>query len=246
VLPWALKVVLLTELLGLAGVAIVLGGDTLGRVTAAIGGSIGQAFGPLIPVGVRTAVTSATAVAVTIAAPRLDAPVSAYTQLPNVAVSGLLPGGVAGTGDVLKVYVGGTIAATEPVPPTIDFTVASVALAEGPNVITATISTPAGESEPSAPISITFDNIAPPLTLSSPRNGASVRTATVAVVGTTQAGSTVTIEDVATAGSTSVVASANGAFAATITLAKGSNALIVTAVDPAGNRTTKSLTVVRR
>jgi hypothetical protein len=240
-LPWPLRVLLLAGLLGLGALAIVLGGTALGRVAGGIGGAFGDAFGGFFPSGAPSASTTSAL----IGAPRLDPPMSAYTQLPSVDVSGLLPSGVAGTDDVLHVYVGGTLAASQRVPTTNDFRVVGVALAAGANVITATISTPAGDSGPSAPISITFDNVAPPLAFSSPKNGASVTSATVTVKGTTQAGSTVTIRDVSTAGSTSTVAGANGAFSASITLAEGSNALIVTAADPAGNRTTKTLTVVR-
>ena len=69
-------------------------------------------------------------------------------------------------------------------------------------------------------------------------------TATVAVKGTTQPGATVTIHDANTGGSTSVVAVASGAFAVNVTLAEGPNVMTITSVDQAGNRTTKTLTVV--
>lgn len=240
-LPWPLKVLLLAGLLGLGAVAIVLGGGTLGRIAAGLGGAVDHAFGGLLPLDSPGASTSSVA----IDAPQLDAPISAYTQVPSVDITGHLPSGVAGTDDKVNIYVGGALRASQPVPTTNDFAVAGVPLVEGPNVITATIATSDGASEPSAPISITFDDVAPPLTFTSPKNGASVTTATVAVKGTTQAGATVTIRDINTGGSTSIVAGANGAFAAMVTLAEGSNSLTVTAVDPAGNRTSKTLTVVR-
>lgn len=239
-LPWPVRALLLAALLGLGALAILLGGGTLGRVTAGIGGAISSAFGGLIPVGAASASASQPG----IPTPRLDPPVSAYTQLASADISGHLPGDVAGTTDEIKVYVGGELAGQQQVPTTNDFVVTGVKLAEGPNVITATLVTADGESGPSAPITITFDDVPPPLAFSSPKDGASVATATVAVKGTTQPGATVTIHDANTGGSTSVVAVASGAFAVTVTLAEGPNVMTITSVDPAGNRTTKTLTVV--
>ena len=238
-LPWPVRALLLAALLGLGALAILLGGGTLGRVTAGIGGAISSAFGGLLPLSQP----SASASSAEIPTPRLDQPVSAYTQLPSIDITGTLPGDVAGTSDELKVYVGGELKASQQVPTTNDFVVAGVPLAEGPNVITATLVTADGEGAPSAPITVTFDDVPPPLAFSSPKNGASIATATVAVKGTTQPGATVTIQDANTGGSTSVVAAASGGFSATVTLAEGPNALTITAVDQAGNRTTKTLTV---
>lgn len=239
-LPWPVRALLLAALLGLGALAILLGGGTLGRMTAGIGGAITSAFGGFVP----AAGPSSSASQSGIPTPRLDPPISAFTQLPRVDISGLLPGDVAGTTDQLKVYVGGEMKATQQVPTTNDFTVPAVPLAEGPNVITATLVTAEGESGPSEPITITYDDVPPPLTFSSPKDGAAVATATVAVKGTTQPGATVTIHDANTGGSTSVLAAASGAFAVNVTLAQGPNALTVTSVDQAGNRTTKTLTVV--
>jgi hypothetical protein len=239
-LPWPVRALLLAALLGLGALAILLGGGTLGRVTAGLGGAISSAFGGIIPVGAASASASQPG----IPTPRLDPPISAFSQISTVDISGHLPGDVAGTTDEIKVYVGGEKAAQQQVPTTNDFVVTGVGLAEGPNVITATLVTADGESGPSAPITITFDDVPPPLALSSPKDGASVATATVAVKGTTQPGATVTIHDANTGGSTSVVAVVSGAFAVTVTLAEGPNVMTITSVDQAGNRTTKTLTVV--
>ena len=105
-LPWPLRALLLAALLGLGALAILLGGGTLGRVTAGIGGAISSAFGGLIPVSGPSASASQPG----IPTPRLDPPISAYTQLATADVSGHLPGDVAGTTDEIKVYVGGEIA----------------------------------------------------------------------------------------------------------------------------------------
>ncbi len=239
-LPWPVRALLLAALLGLGALAILLGGGTLGRVTAGIGGAISSAFGGIIPAGGPSASASQPG----IPTPRLDPPVSAYTQISSADIAGLLPGDVAGTTDEIKIYVGGELQKSQQVPTTNDFVVTGVGLAEGPNVITATLVTADGESGPSAPITITFDDVPPPLAFSSPKDGASVATATVAVKGTTQPGATVTIHDASTGGSYSVVAAASGAFAANVTLAEGPNVMTITSVDQAGNRTTKTLTVV--
>ena len=64
---------------------------------------------------------------------------------------------MAGTTDEIKVYVGGRDRRRlQQVPTTNDFVVHGVQLEEGPNVITAVLVTPDGESGPSAPITITL------------------------------------------------------------------------------------------
>jgi hypothetical protein len=239
-LPWPVRALLLAALLGLGALAILLGGGTLGRVTAGVGGAISSAFGGIIPAGGPSASASQPG----IPAPRLDPPISAFTQLPSADISGHLPGDVAGTTDQIKIYVGGRIGPLQQVPTTNDFVVQGVQLEEGPNVITAILVTPDGESGPSAPITITYDDVPPPLTFSSPKDGAPVATATVAVRGVTQPGAMVTVRDANIGGSQTVPTSASGAFAVNVLLAEGPNVLTITSVDQAGNRTTKTLTVV--
>ena len=219
-----------------------VGGGTLARAAGGLGGAVADVVAGFV----GTASPGATGAPGAEPAPRLDAPTSAYTADGTVDVTGRLPSGVAGMTDAtIRVYVAGKFVSEIDVPSTTDFRVADVPLDPGRNDVTATIVTAAGESEPSDPISITYLDGPPPIKLSSPKNGASVATATAPVRGTTRVGARVTVRNTNSGATTTVIASAQGAFAVDIGLAAGANALTVTAVDQAGNSAVVSVTVIR-
>ncbi|HMJ79492.1 MAG TPA: Ig-like domain-containing protein [Candidatus Dormibacteraeota bacterium] len=241
-LPWPVQALLLAGLLGLGAIAVLVGSGTLARTA----GGLGNAVADVVAGFVGTASPAASGAPGAEPAPRLDAPVSAYTADGMIDVTGRLPSGVPGMSDAtIRVYVAGKFVSEIEVPPTTDFRVADVPLDPGRNDVTATIVTAAGESEPSDPISVTYLDGAPPITLSTPKNGGSVATATVPVRGTTRAGARVTVRNSTTGATTTVIASAQGAFAVNVALTEGANALTVTVVDPAGNSGQASLTVIR-
>ncbi len=240
-LPWPVQALLLATLLGLGALAILTGGGAFTHALGGIGGAFGEVFAGFV--GPSPKPTGAPGAA---PAPRLDPPLTAFTSVATMDVTGRLPSGVAGTEDAtIRVYVNGKFAAATPVPSTTDFRVADVPLADGRNDLSATILTAAGESEPSDPVSVIFLNGPPPITLTTPRNGAAVATATVSVRGTTRSAARVTIRNGTTGGSTTVVATAQGAFAIEVGLADGLNVLTVTAVDQAGNSASTTVRVTR-
>lgn len=176
-------------------------------------------------------------------APRLVVTGTGWTNEAEWTVSGFVPLGLGDQhGYSVRIYVNGEQAAEQPLLGTQDFAV-TVAIPDGPSTITATIVGPAGESSESAPIEIVFDDKPPPIKISSPRDGASVDGETVRVRGTTQADSTVTIRNDTNGGRASDVA-ADGAFSIEISVTNGPNELEVSAVDPAGNSRTVTLTVI--
>jgi Glucodextranase, domain B len=85
--------------------------------------------------------------------------------------------------------------------------------------------------------------VPPAVVLSAPTDGAVVNGGTVTVVGRTQTGSTVVIRNDNTRKTSTAVAT-NALFSIPVALGPGTNTLTVTATDPAGNTTTKTLKVI--
>ena len=79
--------------------------------------------------------------------------------------------------------------------------------------------------------------------VASPKANSVVNARTVLVVGKTQARSDLSIHDASTNATVAGAADANGAFAITLPIGTGTNAIQVTATDPAGNVNVASVTV---
>jgi hypothetical protein len=181
-------------------------------------------------------------------APRLEAPELPYTSNAAWDLRGLLPSGVAGDPELtLRIFVGDEVVDDVPVPPTADFLVPAIPLIEGQNEITAAVVGPDGEGPRSTPIVIVLDTEDPPLAISGPEDESRVKASiqTVTVEGTTQPDANVSVRNGNTGGSASEEARADGHFAIKIGLADGTNTLAVTATDPAGNETTKTVSILR-
>ena len=176
-------------------------------------------------------------------APHLVVPTDPYTQLPAWDVSGFAPAAEVGQGYSVHIYVNGHVAQQQQWGPTADFSVSAVPLPLGRSAITATIVGPGGESAPSGPISVVFSNVPPALILAAPTASAVINGGTFTVSGRTRTGSTVVVRNDNTRKSTNAVAT-NGYFSIPVALGPGPNDLTITATDPAGNTTTKTLTVV--
>jgi bacillopeptidase F len=113
-----------------------------------------------------------------------------------------------------------------------------VKLNKGENQLTAKASTEQGMTDASAPVKITFDNVAPELTIDSPTDGSKLNTETVMVKGKVKDDY---LDSVTVNGTTAKVE--NGTYSARIILDQGINQINVVAKDKAGNTTTKSLKV---
>ena len=228
---------------GLAGTLLVLGVVT----TAAASGLLGGALSGLGSTVARVFSAPLTGPSPTPSpggipgAPRLVLDGSGWTNQHDFVVHGFVPAGLDQTGTWVRIYINGEQAAEQALQGTQDFSV-NVVIPDGPSQITATIVTLTGEGPESAPIQVVFDGVPPPLTISAPKNGASVTGVSVTVKGTTQPASTVTIRNDTNGGRASDVAT-DGTFAIGISVAGGTNALTVTAEDPAGNSTSTQLTV---
>lgn len=232
---WASVVVLVTVVVyvgaGLLRPAADRVGDFVGGFLGNVGAIIGSPF-PSATLAEREA-------------PRLDPPDRAVTNKEAIDVQGHVPAyAVAKLDHRVRIYVGGEVVAEQPLPGTLDFTVRAVPLSAGPNLITATVVGPEGESPESAPITVALDVSPPPLTVVNPKKGALVGSDRVQVSGTTEAGTVVTVRNT-TSGTAATAVATGGAFAVEVTLESGSNALVVIATDQAGNTSSAKIDVTR-
>jgi hypothetical protein len=117
----------------------------------------------------------------------------------------------------------------------------TVNLNKGDNVISATVRDQAGNISQSSGVStVTFDNEAPKLDISSPTDGASfygTQQQTVNITGTTKASSNLTVND------RMVRLNDDGTFTYQYNLSDGDNILNFSDTDQAGNKTDKSITL---
>ncbi|HEX5466157.1 MAG TPA: Ig-like domain-containing protein [Candidatus Limnocylindrales bacterium] len=241
-LPWPTRLLLLAGLVVLVAVIVSAGSGALGRAAGSFVGNVGGLVGDLVPTAATPSPTPVPALV-----PRLDKPRERYTREQTYTIVGHLPTGFRGTPDAsVRIYDNGKFVVAVAVSTTTDFVVPDVPLVEGDNELTAAIALPGEEGEPSDAISIIRDDKAPTIKLTSPKDGLEVTAATVRVAGTTEAGSAVTIHNVSSGGSTTVIVDDKGAFRVDVTLIDGQNELSVTVTDPAGNSGQKTVTVTRK
>lgn len=120
------------------------------------------------------------------------------------------------------------------------------ALSNGSNTVTVNVSDNDGNAATQKTVTFTVDTVAPSLNVTSPADDLLTNNPSLVVSGTTNDATsspvTVTISlNGADQGTVSV--GADGAFSKTVTLAEGSNTIIIKATDSAGNNTTVERTV---
>lgn len=117
----------------------------------------------------------------------------------------------------------------------------TVSLNKGQNTIWAKVRDQAGNvSQPSDTFTVTFDNEAPKLDISSPQDGTSFygsKQQLVTITGTTKPGSSATVND------RLIRLNDDGTFSYQYNLSTGDNVLNFSVTDQAGNKTDKSLTL---
>jgi Glucodextranase, domain B len=238
-IPLGVKVLLAVALLAMGAVTTVAASGVVGGALSSLGGSVGAIFSAQLG-GPSPSPTPLSAPG----APRLVPTGTGWTNQSDLTVHGFVPQGLGDQhGYSVRIYINGELAGEEALTGTQDFAV-TVAIPDGPSVITATILGPAGEGSESAPLQIVFDDTPPALKISAPKKGATIKADSVTVKGTTQPDSTVTVRNDSNGGRASAVATNTGAFAIEISITGGPNALEVTAVDPAGNSKTATLSVI--
>ncbi len=225
------------------GVAVFLtASGGIGPLVASVGDSLTAAFGKIV----ATPNPSAT-LAVATDAPIIAAPDNPYTNQATATLHITVPVAVVGTTATVRVYVAlqglSMTPVTEVAVGSTTQVLAQVNLSKGRNDFSATVVKDGVESAESPIVSITLDQQPPALTIKSPKDGASITSPTVTIVGTTQAGSTLIAQNAANSASVTGTAATDGTFSLTLQIDQGSNAITIRATDPAGNQSTVTITV---
>jgi hypothetical protein len=224
-----------------------------GLMTDFIGG-VAKAFSNSITRLTSQAPPTAPPSGVVLDTPVLDTPADAgYTNESSVTIQGSVPAASVGkTGYTVHVYLVGKNSAqlevaNVAVGGTTRFSTPQIKLTEGDNAFIATLATPAGEGQPSPTVTYILDTKPPKIDIASPAGGAKVSTSSIAVEGTCDPGSTVSVrnEQVTGGALNSQVVGTDGKFSLNVPVVAGPNKLDLAATDLAGNSSSTSLTVNR-
>jgi hypothetical protein len=247
--PIGLGVVAIFLVLGI--VMLVVGGNILVSVAGQLGRAFDNAISRVSSLPPATIAPSGVA----LDTPVLDTPDNdGYTNQPEVALSGSVPGAAVGaSGYTVRVYAVASDGkrsqvAEVQVGATTRFTTAAVALVEGPNTFVASLVTPGSEGQPSPEVVYILDTKLPTLSVASQPDNNSQTGGSVVITGTTDPGVTVTVLNRRAPGSggqSSEIVGPDGRFALTVGVVAGSNPILVTAQDQAGNVSTGTVTVNR-
>ncbi len=145
--------------------------------------------------------------------------------------------GVADEKETLEIFQNGRSLGTTVTSADGTFT-EDVALERGDNIFVAQAVNDAGQkSALSKPYNLRFLSGNPKLDVSSPKDGDTVKSTPVAISGQTDPGDFVTVND------RLAIVSSNGSFSYSFDLSNGDNKVKIVSSDPAGNSSTKEMTV---
>ena len=201
-----------------------------------------------LPGDLVLAQTDATTAPTELAAPSLEAPADPYTNVPTVTLTGTVPAGLAPGSAVVRFYRQATppvLVGSVPVGRLPEFSLPNVALVTGANLFTATIAGSSGASASSAPIRFVYTTTKPKIVILSPSHGLAIATPTVLVSGRVPAGASVVVRNLTNNTGLAATADTAGSFSVAITLDIGTNSLLVSVTDRAGNANSASLSVER-
>lgn len=239
--PLVLRTGLALSVILLAGGVFLLASGGIGPTLTALAGGFTSAFNRLV----ATPVPTATDLPLT-DSPRIEAPEQPYTNNESVDLNVSVP--VVALGDPnakVRIYLAleGLVAAPirdVPVGTTSRILV-PITLTEGRNDISATLFRGDQESEPSPIVTWILDVTPPKISVTSPKDGASIDTPDATIKGSTQAGSTLIARNPANNASITTAAARDGTFEIELPLVPGENQIILGATDPAGNHAEKTL-----
>jgi len=229
--------------LGLAGIILVLGVVVLSVAAGGVGVVVGGVGSTLS--GFLTDVTSTPSAKPTTVqvqdAPRIEQPAEPYTNQPTVDLAVIVPQALAGDTDHrVRIYLAlegqAPTAITEAAIGPTNRVIIPVQLEQGINDFSASIVGPNdSQSDTSATARFVYDNQPPKITISSPKNNATVNGPAVAIKGKTQARTTLQAHDDANGSSITGTAGPDGSFSLNLAIAPGVNQVTITGTDPAGN-----------
>lgn len=245
-IPLGARLLLILAVLALGGAVLYTASGGLGKLASSIGSTVGGMLGNLT----ATPMPSPTPLVIG-ASPTIESPQEPYTNAAAVDLVIVVPADAVGrTTSTVRLYVALAGKAPKriaeaPVGSTPRVVIPAVKLVAGANDFTATILGPAGETPPSSVVTYVLDTAAPKVTVTSPKDGATVNKATVTITGKTQGRSVIFAHNDTNNASATAVASADGAFTVVLALETGPNAVTVQSTDPAGNVATAPLTIRR-
>ena len=239
--------------LGLAAIVIVLGVGVLSVAAGGVGvvvGGVGSTVSGFITDVTSTPSPRATVVEVT-DAPRIEQPAEPYTNEPTVDLAVTVPQELAGDTDHrVRVFLAlegqnATAIQEAAIGPT-NRVIIPVQLEKGINDFSVSIVGPNDtESETSATARYVYDDQPPKITISTPKNNATVNRQAVEIKGKTQARTTLLARNDANGSSISGTAAADGSFTLNLAIASGVNQITISGSDPAGNVSEVVLNVKR-
>jgi hypothetical protein len=228
---------------GLALAVIALGAGVFVLATGGLTrvlGSIGSSVNGFIDNLTATPSPKPT-IAMVADAPLIERPSEPYTTLAAIDLVVILPPEVVGDPNtVVRLYLGLPDQVAAPILEVAVGTnrrlvIPEVELTDGANDFTATLIGPAGESEPSPIVTFVLDAAPPNIILTSPADGSTINGPAVDLVGRTQGRTTLVALNAANNVTVTGIAAADGTFKLPIPLEGGTNAITITATDPAGN-----------
>jgi hypothetical protein len=237
---------------GLVAAVVALG---FGVLYVGVGGigfvarGLGSTVGGFVDGVTSTPVPNASLAAIS-NAPSLAQPTEPYTSATTVDLVVTVPDGLAGDPDHrIRVYLrlpdqNPTAIAEAPLADA-PKTIIPVELTDGINDFTVTIVGPGGESDASLAIRYIFDDAPPKITITSPKNNATVNRKAVEIKGKTQARTTLLARNEANGSTIAGTAESDGTFTLSLALSSGVNKVTISGTDPAGNVSEVSLNVKR-
>lgn len=244
-LPLPGRILLAVAVVALAGIVLVTASGGIGSLVGALGSSLSGLLSGL------SATPSPSASAVIVAdAPMIASPTEPYTSSETADLVVTIPEDSAGeSGTLVRVYL--TLEGVAPAPitevpvgPTTRLVV-PVTLTPGRNDFSATLVRGGVESEASPIVTFILDTDPPKITLTSPKDGATVNDDIVTLEGKTQPRSEVVARNEANGTSITGEAGTDGAFELILPLAAGPNGIHLTATDPAGNEGELIVSILR-
>jgi hypothetical protein len=238
---------------GLIAIVAVLGIAALSVAAGGVGvvvGGVGSTVSGFITDVTSTPSPRATLVQVT-DAPRIEQPAEPYTNEPTVDLAVTVPQALAGDTDHrVRVFL-----ALEGQRPTAiqeaaigpsNRVIIPVQLEKGINDFSVSIVGPNdSESETSATARYVYDDQPPKITISTPKNNATVNRQAVEIKGKTQARTTLLAHNDANGSSITGTATADGSFTLNLAITSGVNQITISGTDPAGNVSEVVLNVKR-
>src|SRR5207247_1096404 len=170
-----------------------------------------------------------------VASPIADS-LPAYTREPQLQLTGKVPSFAVQSGRSLQIVLNGAVVTTTPLDPSGAFS-ATLALKDGANSVGVALVADRDVVAASS-YTVVLDRTPPTLTVAQPAAGSTVDAKNVIVSGTTEVGSTITVNG------RMVVPAPDGGFTDSFTASAGSVPITIVARDRAGNETTQKVTVV--